>query len=306
MKDTVEVKAPAAVVPLSIQQLVVGLELGQTDDQLIKYAQYITHNIPTAAVHFSHVIPAPQLLEAFYEDLEGRFNIKDSIHKRLQQATASIFKGQQLTPTYGATEGEPLKELLGVAKEQAADLILIGQKANSYEHGILSTSLARQANVNTLIVPEGSPVKVTNILVPIDFSPNAVKAFQTAFSLKQRLGDKVRLTCLNVFDMPNFSAYNIGRSPARFKEWIIESREEAFQNFFNAYAPKHDGDIPGVLIERQGPGLANYIQQYADEGDFDLVVIGAKGHSSLERLLMGSVTEKLLSINENIPTLVVK
>lgn len=306
MKDTVAVKAPSAVVPLSIQQLVVGLELGQTDNQLIAYAQYLTHNIPTAGVHFAHVIPAPQLLEAFYEDLAGRFDIKDSIHRSLEKAASSFFEGQQLAPTYGAVEGEPLKELLGIAKEKVADLILIGQKANSYEHGILSTSLARQSSVNTLIVPEGSPRNVTNILVAIDFSPNSVKAFQTAFSWKQRLGEKVRLTCLNVFDMPNFSAYNIGRSPERFKEWIIESREEAFQNFFNAYAPKHDADIPGVLIERKGPGLANYIMKYASEGQFDLIVMGAKGHSSLERLLMGSVTEKLLSINETIPTLVVK
>ena len=306
MKDTVEVKAPSAVVPLSIQQLVVGLELGQTDDQLIAYAQYLTHTVPTAAVHFAHVIPAPQLLEAFYEDLAGRFDMKGGILKNLKKAAATFFDRQQLIPTYGATEGAPLKELLHVAKEKEADLILIGQKANSYNHGILATSFARQSTVNTLIVPEKSPVQVTKILVPIDFSPNSVKAFQTAFSLQQRLGKKASLTCVNVFDMPNFSAYNIGRSPEQFKEWIIESRKEAFQNFFNAYAPKHDTEIPAILIERKGPGLANYIWKYATEHDFDLIVMGAKGHSSLERLLMGSVTEKLLSINESISTLVVK
>lgn len=306
MKDAVVVKSPSAVVPLSIRQMVVGLELGQMDDQLIAFAQYLTHNIPTAAAHFAHVIPAPQLLEAFYEDLAGRFDVKDSILQNLEKTVQSFFGGQQLNPTYGAIEGYPLKELLGIAEQREADLVLIGQKANTYEHGILAKSLARQSTGNTLIVPENAPKKISKILVPIDFSPNSVKAFQTAFSLKQTLGEKVSLSCLNVFDMPNFSAYNIGRSPERFKEWIIESRQEAFQNFFNSYAPEHEEEIPRVLIERQGPGLANYILKYAKAEGFDLIVMGAKGHSSLERLLMGSVTEKLLTINESIPTLVVK
>lgn len=306
MRDTVEVQAPSAIVPYSIRQLVVGLELGQTDDQLIAYTQYLTRQIPTSAAHFAHVIPAPQVLEAFYEDLAGRFDVKDSILKNLDQAVAKFFARQQLRPTYGAIEGHPLKELIGIAEKREADLILIGQKANTYEHGILAKNLARQSAINTLIVPEKADVKITKILVPIDFSPNSVKAFQTAFSMQQRLGDQVTLSCLNVFDMPNLSAYNVGRSPEKFKEWIIESRKEAFENFFNAYAPKQENKIPGVLIERQGPGLSNYIFNYAKENDFDLIVIGAKGHSSLERLLMGSVTEKLLAINETIPTLVVK
>ncbi|MBX2872522.1 MAG: universal stress protein [Saprospiraceae bacterium] len=306
MRDTVVVQAPSAIVPYSIQQLVVGLELGQTDDQLIAYAQYLTRQIPTTAAHFAHVIPAPQLLEAFYEDLGGRFDVKDSILKNLDQAVAKFFARQQLSPTYGAIEGHPLKELIGIAEQRAADLILIGQKTNTYEHGILAKNLARQSAINTLIVPEAAEVKISKILVPIDFSPNSVKAFQTAFSLKQRLGDQVQLSCLNVFDMPNLSAYNVGRSPQKFKEWIVASRQEAFENFFNAYAPQQEDQIPGVLIERQGPGLSNYILNYAKENDFDLIAIGAKGHSSLERLLMGSVTEKLLTINETIPTLVIK
>ena len=306
MRETVAVQAPSTIVPFSIRQLVVGLELGQTDDQLIAYAQYLTRQIPTSAAHFAHVIPAPQLLEAFYEDLAGRFNVKDSIMKNLDQTVAKFFAGQQLRPTYGAIEGYPLKELIGLAEKREADLILIGQKANTYEHGILAKNLARQSAINTLIVPEQADVKISKILVPIDFSPNSVKAFQTAFSLQQRLGAQVSLSCLNVFDMPNLSAYNLARSPEKFKEFIVESRKEAFENFFNAYAPKQETKIPGVLIERQGPGLSNYILDYAKENDFDLIVIGAKGHSSLERLLMGSVTEKLLTINETIPTLVVK
>lgn len=52
--------------------------------------------------------------------------------------------------------------------------------------------------------------------------------------------------------------------------------------------------------------MFNYILDYVKENDFDFIVIGVKGYLFLERLLMGSVIEKLLIINEIIFILVVK
>ena len=60
------------------------------------------------------------------------------------------------------------------------------------------------------------------------------------------------------------------------------------------------------MICREGAGIAQYIMDYATSEEAGLIVMGAKGHSQVELLLMGSVTEKLLAINESIPTLVVK
>ena len=45
---------------------------------------------------------------------------------------------------------------------------------------------------------------------------------------------------------------------------------------------------------------------FAKQHNVDLIVTGAKGHSQVELLLLGSVTEKLLAINDSLPTLVVK
>lgn len=306
MKDTVAIKSPSEIGALTIKQAVIGLEFGQTDEKILAYSQYITHNIPTAAAHFVHVVPAPQLLESFYEDLASRYDIKASILQNLDKKINLHFQGQQLIPTYEAREGHPLKELLEVVEEQEADLVIIGQKAKPQEHGIMAKNLARQVKGNALVVPEGAPNKISKILVPIDFSPNSVKAFQTALALQQQMKEKAQIVCLNVYDLPNFSSYDVGRNPDQFRQWVVESRKEAFQNFLSAYAPKDQHDIPTVLVERKRPGLAHYILQYAKQEEFDLIVMGAKGHSTLERLLMGSVTERILTQNETLATLVVK
>lgn len=306
MKDTVAIKSPSEIGAMTIRQAVIGLEFGRTDEKVLAFSQYVTHNIPTASAHFVHVVPAPQLLESFYEDLASRYDIKSAIQQNLEKKIKSHFQGQQLIPTHEAREGQPLKELLEVAKEREADLVIIGQKARPQEHGILAKNLARQAKGNALVVPEGAAVKISKVLVPIDFSPNSVKAFQAALSLKRQMEDNVEIVCLNVFDLPNFSSYDVGRSPEQFRNWVVESRKEAFQNFLTAYAPKDQHDIPTVLVERKGPGLAHYILQFAKQEEFDLIVMGAKGHSTLERLLMGSVTERILTLNETLATLVVK
>lgn len=306
MKDTIAIKSPSEIEAMTIKQAVIGLEFGQTDEKVLAFSQYITHNIPTTAAHFVHVVPAPQLLESFYEDLAGRLSIKESIQRNLEKKIDEQFQGQQLIPSYEAREGHPMNELLDVAEEREADLVIIGQKARPQEHGILAKNLARQAKGNALVVPQGAAVKISKVLVPIDFSPNSVKAFQTALSLKRQMEDKVEIVCLNVFDLPNFSSYDVGRSPEQFRNWIVESRKEAFQNFLSAYAPKDQHDIPTILVERKGPGLAHYILQFAKQEAFDLIVMGAKGHSTLERLLMGSVTERILTQNETLATLVVK
>jgi nucleotide-binding universal stress UspA family protein len=49
-----------------------------------------------------------------------------------------------------------------------------------------------------------------------------------------------------------------------------------------------------------------YILHEAESRDVNLVVMGAKGHSKVELVLMGSVTEKVVRETESIPVWVVK
>ena len=62
--------------------------------------------------------------------------------------------------------------------------------------------------------------------------------------------------------------------------------------------------FPGRLtvIPRPHPDTFDWLRAQG----VDLVVMGAKGHSKVELLLLGSVTEHFLGINSRVPTLVVK
>lgn len=289
-----------------IRQVVVGFEFGQTDENLLKYLQYLGLHIPIANRHFVHVIPAPQLLDTLYESLAGHFDIKEEVLERLQKKLSAEFAQAGTTNTFQAIEGDPLKEVLAVASEKEADLVVIGQKADTHKHGILAKSLARSVGGNALVIPENAPIKISKIVVPIDFSANSAKAFQAALALKKQLQGKAEIVCLHVFAAPNLRSYDLGKYPEQFKQLLRQSREEVFQNFKKDHGTEEDQHIELILIEKMGGAIAHYIMEFVRESEADLVMIGAKGHSTVERLWLGSVTEKLLSVNESTATLVVR
>jgi nucleotide-binding universal stress UspA family protein len=300
-----------SISPLKIRQAVVALKLGPGDEAVLKYMDFLSAYIPVGSVYFIHVLPKFDLFNALYEkeqeSLVSDYQLNQEVIQRMEGKIQSSLTNLDAHLTrFDVREGDPLEELLKDVEDIAADLVVIGQKNGASEHGILARNLARKITCNALVVPENAKTDIRRILVPIDFSPDSIDALQTALALRQRLEPPVTITCVNVFDMPNFSLYRIQKTRKEVKKMLEEDRQEAFRAFLKTYAPEEEENIETVLIEREHPGIANYLLDYAEETGCDFIVMGARGHSKVELLLLGSVTEKLLSSNEQVPTLIVK
>ena len=87
---------------------------------------------------------------------------------------------------------------------------------------------------------------------------------------------------------------------------VEEDRMAAFDAFIATHLSEGEDNIEQQLVEKDRPGIAHYVMDYAKEQDVDFIVMGARGHSKVELLLLGSVTESVLAGNKHIPTLVVK
>ena len=81
---------------------------------------------------------------------------------------------------------------------------------------------------------------------------------------------------------------------------------EAFDNYLNKYAPNLSDIIEKQVFERKELSSAGHLFSLAQEFGADLAVLGAKGHSNTASLLLGSVTEKFIQMNDKIPTLIVR
>ena len=301
----------AATGPFAVRQAVVALNLGGGDEAVLGYLDFLSEKVSMGGIYFVHVLPRLDLFNALYEmgreELAGNYELNRELIERME-AKIKLRPAAQKSGhvRFEVREGNPLEELLQEASDQGADLVVIGQRSGAEHHGILARNLARKIKCSALIIPEKARKRLRNILVPVDFSAHSVKALQTALAIGKSMGEAVRITCLNIFEMPNLSVYKIQKSRQELKQIIREDRESAFRDFFSKYAAGEEDRIKTALVERQVHGIASYLLEYARENDQDLIVMGAHGHSKVELLLLGSVTEKLLSGNDRIPTLVVK
>ena len=303
--------SPTAIQPFQVRQAIVALELGPTDDRILEYLNFFTREIPTGAAYFLHVLPRFDLFNTMVEReaqaVVSNYEINDEVVARMERKIrARLANDNAVHIEFDVKEGDPLEELLEDAADVKADLVVIGQRSGVSHHGILAKNLARKATCNALIIPDEAKAQISRILVPIDFSEYSIKALRTAIALKLELYEPAEIVCLNVFEVPNLSVYKIQKTREQFQEMLEKDHREAFDAFLNTHVPDYKGDIKVELICREGAGIAQYIMDYAAGEEASLIVMGAKGHSQVELLLMGSVTEKLLAINESIPTLVVK
>lgn len=306
-----EAYKPVYIDSFLVKQVIGGLEMGRMDEPLLKYIDFFSSLIPIKSAYFLHVVPRFDLFRSLFEKdslpLAGQYVLSKNVIKQLAiNINANLSKDRGIDVDYDVREGNPLEEILRDAEEVGSDLVIIGQKKETKTHGILAKKLARNVKCNALIVPENSKHSLKKILIPIDFSDYSVKALQTAIAINKQLEEPAEIICVNVYELPDFASYNISKTREQFRQMMEKDRIEAFEAFLQTYVPNEKEQIQKVVLQKEIEWTPHYIMKYANDNEVDFMVMGAKGHSKITLLMMGSVTEKLLSINDSIPTLIVK
>ncbi len=136
-------------------------------------------------------------------------------------------------------------------------------------------------------------VEVKRILCPVDFSPASAHSLNYAVALAQWYGASV--TVLHVADarpdVPIDPPIGIlPRGAAVLAPADTERLLAAIRTFGDAIP---HGDVSLEPLVRSGPATREILEA-ADEMSADLIVLGTHGRSGFDRVVMGSVTEKVL------------
>lgn len=294
----------------AIRRALIALEAGATDRSILQYVNFLLKLASIERLSFLHLLPLPDFWdelenepEHFTKDSRAQIEALDNL--KLRTLAQMDLKAGTKTD-FGIRQGSPLEELLVEAKILDADLIVTGLSTRRGAHGILSKTLARHATCNTLIIPDLSQANLTNILVPIDFSSDSAKALRMAVEINEMLTLPAKITCVHVYDVPDLNWYKIQRTEYELHNMLEKNRKDAFEKFLSKEIPQYHDAIETVLIAKMKPGIGTYIMETADNTHADLIIMGAKGHSQIERVLMGSVTEKVLALTTHVPVLVTK
>jgi len=142
-------------------------------------------------------------------------------------------------------------------------------------------------------------VTFRRILVATDFAESAEQALASAVQLARRHG--AELILLHVYmDLPAYPEITAGQVETIYEEqrrWIEAALER------RARSARGEGLLARALL-RTGPAASTIARTATDEGA-DLVVVGSHGRSGLDRLIVGSVAERVVRL-ATCPVLVVK
>lgn len=140
------------------------------------------------------------------------------------------------------------------------------------------------------------------ILVPTDYSASSKRALELAFTLS----DSAQVTVVHVWDRPAYVSdelhvgYQDG-SRRSLADLIRESAEKEMSEFLAPISVPGGRHLEHHLIS--GDPVTAILEE-ANKPGYQVLVVGTHGRSGVTKLLLGSVTEKLIRLSP-IPVLTV-
>jgi nucleotide-binding universal stress UspA family protein len=225
-------------------------------------------------------------------------------HESLRQKLSEVYAPRRpIDVACHVREGEISEEILRMAGEAGADLIVVGTHGRTGLRrmlmGSIATAVLRGAHCPVLALRSGAQThpgqQFQVILHPTDFSVSSEAALRAARTLARNLG--ARLVVVHVAPV----AVVMGGTMA------AEIDPQYDLDLLEAIRHRLDGpDLEYPMETRLVQGLEpEEILRVAREVSSDLIVMGTHGRTGMGRLLMGSVAESVLA-RADCPVMVVK
>ncbi len=218
-------------------------------------------------------------------------------HKELLAEAAQAAKNAAVPVKTLLEEGQAFERIVDIADAEEADMIIVGKTGRpQFEQSMLGATPARiigYTQRDVLAVPENAQTDFTMVVAGVDGSPCSTRAVEKALDLCSQYGGKL----VAVFAIHLLPEHNL-------REKIVNDMDAKGKQVLDGVrmlAAKRDVPLEAKIIHAE-PGLAlvNASQEY----NAGLIVVGSHGRTGLRRLLMGSVSERVL-IQSQVPVLVV-
>ena len=202
--------------------------------------------------------------------------------------------------TLAASPVPPARRILDLAREADADLIVMGTHGRlGFGHhflGNVTEKVVRLADRPVLTVPCHDVPRSGPVVAPVDFSEASREALRLASALAADRGSA--LHALHVVEWPtSLPPYLVGVALPALPE-ILERAQAELARFvadLGAAEAGGEGVVTAVRV-RLGGLAASAVADYAREVAAGLVVLSTHGRTGIGRLLLGSVTERVVRL----------
>ncbi|MBI5741794.1 MAG: universal stress protein [Nitrospirae bacterium] len=232
---------------------------------------------------------APQLIEKAGKETRMRLeSVKEMCSKEGVDCEITARQGE-----------EPYRYIVEEAEKNKADLIVLGRRGRTglkrLMMGSVTAKVIGHAPCDVLVVPKAADVDFRKILVATDGSKYGDAAVSEAIAIAKRCD--APLVIISVVPSETESPFDIVHS--QMQKGLI-SDQETLQAETVVKAAKNLAEENGVnaraFIYAGKPYDA--VLETAKEQRVNLIVVGSHGRTGIARLLMGSVTERVIGLAE--------
>jgi nucleotide-binding universal stress UspA family protein len=230
-----------------------------------------------------------------YEDLFQMPSIQEKVSMALRaEGEKIVTEIKEIAAEEGAyiktllEEGTPFDTIIDTAEEGNYDLIVMGRLGRKrIEKALVGSVTARvigNSQRDVLVFPLNAKIGWKNIMLATDGSKHSISATDKAIDIAKSYGGEIKaVSVVDVTEEFQTEAPEaVDRLVAGAKGFVEEVRKKA--------------ETQGVRIEplvREGETY-KVITDLARKFACELIVMGSHGRTGIKRLLMGSVTEKVL------------
>jgi len=136
----------------------------------------------------------------------------------------------------------------------------------------------------------------SNILIAVDGSESASKAFHRSVYLAEKCNSKL--------DLVHVVQCEVGGDSANTFDMIEELKDKAMKMLEEYRAEAAKNNVPIQIVIMQGDP-AKVIIELAKAKSYDLIIMGTRGRLSFKELLIGSVSQKVMH-HASCPVMVVR
>lgn len=296
----------------AFNRLLVGLDFSHIDPKVLDYTGRIAELYPQSQAYFYHVAPSLEIPVAAYP-----INNKDvsrlPLDERLQQDLInSVSQHVDLPVDYkydcNVVEGKVTQQLMHACNVKQIDLAIVGRKHADYGSGLAPLRFLRNTECSVWFVPEEASTDINRIVVATDFSDDSNHALRMALDMARRMTTRPEVEILHVFTVPTDIQFRLDRTYTQYADIVRKDMTSFMEDYLKRFDTEGVGTVKMSLLQDSYFNAGRHIFEYVEESSPDLVIMGARGHSMLGSLLLGSTTERVLSYDKKheIPMLVVR
>jgi len=286
---------------VQFKSILCATDFSDLSNRAIPYAVSLTREFD-AKLYFCHVIGLPST--AIYgEILLDPTEQQDKAIRYAHEQLGSLIDPHPVDWEALISTGHTADEISRLAQEKSVDLVMAASHGRSglkrFLLGSVTERLMRILPCPLMVIPEPAadapavidhPLRFQRILIGCDFSPDADLAFRYGLSLAQEFQSELYL--VHVIEKPAYPmpVDKTAGTEDDFQSVMLNHLKEKLSDLIPPEAT--NWCIPNMILLEGKPD--EELTRYAISQNIDLIVLGVRGQGLVEKLFVGSTTDRVV------------